>query len=47
MLFELDNDPYELNNRLNDPACEPLRGDLLARLTAWDHDVRGTRPASP
>ena len=40
LMTDLNNDPYELNNRAEDPAVAELRGAMLARLTAWDCDVR-------
>lgn len=41
LMTHLDEDPYELNNRAEDPACSDLRSALLAELTEWDRDVRG------
>ncbi len=40
LMTHLDEDPYELNNRTEDPAVAELRSTMLARLTAWDQDVR-------
>lgn len=40
-LTHLDEDPYELNNRVEDPAHAERRQALLDRLTAWDREVRG------
>jgi arylsulfatase A-like enzyme len=42
MLFHLDEDPYEMQNRVADPADAPLRDRMLAELAAWDRDVRCT-----
>jgi arylsulfatase A-like enzyme len=39
-MTHLDEDPYELNNRVEDSACADLRGALLDELSAWDEDVR-------
>jgi choline-sulfatase len=40
LMTHLDQDPYELNNRAEDPEFSELRKTLLAQLTAWDQDVR-------
>jgi hypothetical protein len=40
LMTHLDEDPYELNNRAEDPAVADLRSTMLARLTAWDQEVR-------
>lgn len=40
-MTHLDEDPYELNNRSEDPACTDRRHNLLEALMAWDQDVRG------
>jgi arylsulfatase A-like enzyme len=34
-LYDLTDDPYQWHNRWDDPACAPLRADLVADLT--DH----------
>ncbi len=39
-MTHLDADPYELNNRCEDPTVTDLRQTLLDRLTAWDAAVR-------
>ena len=41
LMTHLDADPFELNNRAEDPACEALRAELLEELIGWDTDVRG------
>jgi len=41
LMTHLDDDPYELSNRVEDPDVANLRRDMLARLSAWDQDVRG------
>jgi arylsulfatase A-like enzyme len=41
LMTHLDEDPYELNNRAEDPEFADLRTTMLTRLTAWDRDVRG------
>lgn len=33
-LYDLEEDPYELQNRIDDPACEPVKEDLKERLLA-------------
>ncbi|MGC9348249.1 MAG: sulfatase-like hydrolase/transferase [Anaerolineae bacterium] len=40
LMTHLDEDPYELENRVEDPAVAKLREELLARLAAWDREVR-------
>jgi arylsulfatase A-like enzyme len=40
LMTNLDEDPYELKNRVEDPACVELRSRLLARLISWDNEVR-------
>ncbi len=40
LMTHLDEDPYELNNRVEDPGVSDLRKAMLVRLTAWDKDVR-------
>ncbi len=37
-MTHLDEDPYELRNRFEDPTVAELREDLLIRLTAWDQN---------
>lgn len=34
-LFDLKNDPYELNNQVDEPACLPTIADLGQRLLRW------------
>ncbi|MFW6286452.1 MAG: sulfatase [Candidatus Sumerlaeota bacterium] len=41
LLIHLEDDPYELENRVDDSDCEAVREDLLERLEAWDREVRG------
>ena len=43
LLTHLDEDPYELNNRVEDATCAELRKAMLARLTAWDGGVHTPR----
>lgn len=40
MLFDLDDDPHELTNRIADPAEAPRAEALLARLTEWQTTCR-------
>jgi arylsulfatase A-like enzyme len=35
VLYDLDDDPYQLNNLAEDPAAASIREDMEARLTAW------------
>lgn len=37
-------DPYELKNRVDDVTVAERRHAMLARLEAWDQDVRAGRP---
>jgi arylsulfatase A-like enzyme len=34
-LFDLQNDPYELTNLIDDPGLADVQADLIARLTEW------------
>ena len=40
LMTHLDEDPYELRNRVNDSAVCEVRKGLLAELTSWDDRVR-------
>lgn len=40
MMTHVDEDPYELRDRVEDGGVAELRRDLLARLEAWDREVR-------
>jgi len=40
LMTNLDEDPYEMNNRFEDVDCAELRAALLERLSEWDVDVR-------
>ncbi|HEY2932066.1 MAG TPA: sulfatase [Acidobacteriota bacterium] len=35
VLYDLEKDPYELQNLANEPAAAPIRGDMEKRLSAW------------
>jgi arylsulfatase A-like enzyme len=37
VLFDLENDPYELNNLIDDPAARPLRIEMEHKLADWMH----------
>lgn len=37
LFFDLENDPHEMTNLYEDPACAPAIAVLEARLTAWRH----------
>jgi arylsulfatase A-like enzyme len=41
LMTHLDDDPYELTNRVEDATCADRRQAMLDRLAAWDRDVRG------
>ena len=46
-LYQLSVDPYELDNRLDDPACAAVRERLIAALSSWRARVeRGERTQS-
>lgn len=40
LMTHLDEDPFELQNRVEDPSVAMLRNELLKQLHAWDQDVR-------
>jgi arylsulfatase A-like enzyme len=42
-MTHLDADPYELQNRVEDPSVSGLRKELLVQLTSWDDGVRNVR----
>ena len=35
MLYDIEQDPYELNNLAADPAAAPVRDDMERRLAEW------------
>lgn len=40
LLFNIEEDPGELNNRANDPSCAAIRKELMAMVTKdFDHDA--------
>lgn len=41
LMTHLDDDPYELSNRVDDATCGDRRAQMLQRLRDWDRDVRG------
>ncbi len=41
LMTHLDEDPYELINRVEDTQCADLRRSMLSELAEWDADVRG------
>jgi arylsulfatase A-like enzyme len=43
LMTHVEEDPFELRNRVDDPAVAALRAELLGRLDAWDRDVRRDR----
>lgn len=43
LMTHLDEDPYELTNRVEDLACTDLRGALLDELSHWDQAVRSIK----
>jgi len=45
-LYDLANDPFECENRFDDPACRGLRQELTDRLMARPPDIR-TAPDKP
>ncbi|MDQ4099529.1 MAG: sulfatase-like hydrolase/transferase [Chloroflexota bacterium] len=46
-LYDLRADPYELRNRIDDPACEPVVRDLEGRLLRWLIATEDTLPPMP
>ncbi len=42
MMINLADDPYELNDLIDDATQTDRRSAMFERLVAWDHDVRGT-----
>jgi len=40
MMINLAEDPYELQNRVEDEALAERRAAMLERLVTWDRDVR-------
>jgi len=47
MLYDLENDPYELNNLKNDPAYTAVKQQLYDRLLQWIADTNDPYPAKP
>jgi arylsulfatase A-like enzyme len=43
LMTDLDEDPYELQNRAEDPTVSERRKELLAELASWDGGVRSSR----
>lgn len=39
LMTNLDEDPFELRNRVDDPAVAGLRKELLSRLVAWQEEM--------
>ena len=35
-LYDVKNDPDEMNNQVGDAALKPLRGELLRRMAEWE-----------
>jgi arylsulfatase A-like enzyme len=46
-LFDLETDPYEMNDRVDDPVMEGARIELLGKLTAWNEHVGGNCTETP
>ncbi len=46
-LFDIDADPYELNNLVEDPAYAAIKQQLFDRLVQWIADTGDTWPATP
>ncbi len=42
LLFDLKNDPYEMDNRYDDPACADILRELKDRLLLWHIDAVDT-----
>jgi arylsulfatase A-like enzyme len=43
-LYDLSNDPFECENRFDDPACRGLRDELTERLLSRPNDIRSPPP---
>ena len=41
-LFDLDADPYELNNLVNNSSYDSIKTDLLAKMIAWRDHVQSS-----
>lgn len=39
LLYDLRDDPYEMNNRIDDPAMADLRHDLWRKVRSWDQQT--------
>ena len=39
-MYDLHDDPYELNNLIDDPACGDVRAEMRRRLLAWQQRTR-------
>jgi len=46
-LFDLTNDPYEMNNLVNQPNYADLQATLLDELNAWKQKTNDPFPATP
>ncbi|MFW6367038.1 MAG: hypothetical protein ACOC0L_00060, partial [bacterium] len=38
-LYDLDNDPYEMNNLIETPAAQPKRDELRQTLAEWARET--------
>lgn len=43
-LYDLKRDPWQLDNRVGDPAYAPVKAELRARLLDWIVQAEGARP---
>ena len=43
-LYDMKQDPWQLDNRISDPAYAQVKADLRARLLDWIEQAEGTRP---
>ena len=43
-LYDLNSDPYEMNNLFNDPAQQDRVRDMAARIRIWQHQTGDTAP---
>ncbi len=43
-LYDMEKDPYQLNNVVNDPDYKDVKADMRERLLNWIEKAEGKRP---